>query len=109
MGHPQASGFCAPIVRRRGRPAHRVAVVRHPGQVLSGMSRTFAWYRENDADRRSRLMPERDGYIPGVPCWVDTSHPDPEKALPFYEGLFGWEFEDVMPDGSDVPYFIGRI
>jgi predicted enzyme related to lactoylglutathione lyase len=54
-------------------------------------------------------MPERDGYIPGVPCWVDTSHPDPEKALPFYEGLFGWEFEDVMPGGSDVPYFIGRI
>ena len=22
-------------------------------------------------------MPERDGYIPGVPCWVDTSQPDP--------------------------------
>ena len=54
-------------------------------------------------------MPERDGYIPGVPAWVDTSHPDPEKALPFYEGLFGWEFEDVMPEGSEVPYFIGRI
>ena len=25
-------------------------------------------------------MPERDGYIPGVPCWVDTSQPDPEAA-----------------------------
>ena len=54
-------------------------------------------------------MPERDGYIPGVPCWVDTSQPDPEKALPFYEGLFGWEFEDVMPEGAEVPYFMGRI
>ena len=54
-------------------------------------------------------MPERDGYIPGVPCWVDTSQPDPEKTLPFYEGLFGWEFEDVMPEGSEIPYFIGRI
>ena len=54
-------------------------------------------------------MPERDGYIAGVPCWVDTSQPDPDKALPFYEGLFGWAFEDVMPDGSDIPYFIGRI
>ena len=54
-------------------------------------------------------MPERDGYIPGVPCWVDASLPDPEKALPFYEGLFGWAFEDVMPEGSDTPYFIGRI
>jgi predicted enzyme related to lactoylglutathione lyase len=54
-------------------------------------------------------MPERDGYIPGVPCWVDTSQPDPEAALPFYSDLFGWEFEDVMPDGSDERYFIGRI
>jgi predicted enzyme related to lactoylglutathione lyase len=54
-------------------------------------------------------MPERDGYIPGVPCWVDTSQPDPEAALPFYSGLFGWEFEDVMPDGSEDRYFIGRI
>src|ERR671933_1016911 len=54
-------------------------------------------------------MPERDGYIPGVPCWVDTSQPDPEAALPFYSGLFGWEFEDTMPEGSDGNYFIGRI
>ena len=54
-------------------------------------------------------MPERDGYIPGVPCWVDTSQPDPEAALPFYRGLFGWEFEDVMPEGSGGKYFIGRI
>ena len=54
-------------------------------------------------------MPERDGYIPGVPCWVDTSQPDPEAALPFYSGLFGWEFADVMPEGSEGKYFIGRI
>ena len=54
-------------------------------------------------------MPERDGYIPGVPCWVDTSHPDPEKVLPFYEGLFGWELENVMPEGVEPPYFMGRI
>lgn len=54
-------------------------------------------------------MPERDGYIPGVPCWVDTSHPDPRAALPFYRGLFGWEFENVMPEGSGAEYFIGRI
>jgi predicted enzyme related to lactoylglutathione lyase len=54
-------------------------------------------------------MPERDGYIPGVPCWVDTSQPDPEAALPFYRGLFGWDFEDVMPEGSPMRYFVGRI
>lgn len=54
-------------------------------------------------------MPERDGYIPGVPCWVDTSQPDPEAAADFYSGLFGWEFEDVMPPGSPGKYFIARI
>jgi predicted enzyme related to lactoylglutathione lyase len=54
-------------------------------------------------------MPERNGYIPGVPCWVDTSQPDPDAAVAFYRDLFGWEFEDVMPPGSDGKYFIARI
>jgi predicted enzyme related to lactoylglutathione lyase len=54
-------------------------------------------------------MPERDGYIPGVPCWVDTSQPDPEAAVDFYRGLFGWEFEDVMPPGSEGKYFMARL
>jgi hypothetical protein len=30
-------------------------------------------------------MPERDGFIAGVPCWVDTSQPDPDAAAGFYE------------------------
>ena len=53
-------------------------------------------------------MPERDHYLPGVPCWVDTSQPEPEAVLDFYSGLFGWEFESVMP--ADVPgeYFMAR-
>lgn len=54
-------------------------------------------------------MPERDGYIPGVPCWIDTSQPDPGSALAFYRGLFGWELEDVMPPEAGVRYFVGRI
>jgi predicted enzyme related to lactoylglutathione lyase len=53
-------------------------------------------------------MPERDGYVPGVPCWVDASEPDPEAAVEFYGGLFGWELEDVMPPGSEGKYFIAR-
>ena len=52
-------------------------------------------------------MSERDGYIPGVPCWVDTSQPDPQSALPFYSGLFGWDFQNVMPEGSAEKYFVG--
>jgi uncharacterized protein len=54
-------------------------------------------------------MPERDGYIPGVPCWVDVSEPDPGAALGFYGGLFGWEFEGAMPPGSEGTYFIARL
>jgi predicted enzyme related to lactoylglutathione lyase len=54
-------------------------------------------------------MPERDGYIPGVPCWVDTSQPDPEAAVDFYSDLFGWEFRDAMPPGSEGKYFIAQI
>jgi uncharacterized protein len=54
-------------------------------------------------------MPERNGYIAGVPCWLDTSQPDPEAAVDFYRGLFGWEFEDLMPPGSEGKYFIARL
>jgi uncharacterized protein len=54
-------------------------------------------------------MPERDGYIPGVPCWIDTSQPDPEAAVDFYKGLFGWEFRDVMPPDAPGKYFIASI
>ena len=53
-------------------------------------------------------MPERDGYIPGVPCWVEASEPDPQAALDFYGGLFGWEFTDLMPESSQENYFIAR-
>src|SRR5947209_4117565 len=54
-------------------------------------------------------LPDRDGYIPGVPCWIDTSQPDPEAAVDFYSELFGWEFENVMPPESEGKYFIARI
>jgi predicted enzyme related to lactoylglutathione lyase len=54
-------------------------------------------------------MPERDGYIPGVPCWVDTTQPDPEAAARFYGGLFGWDFEDAMPPDAPGNYFIARL
>ena len=54
-------------------------------------------------------MAERDGYIPGVPCWVDTSQPDPDAAAAFYSGLFGWEVEDLMPAGSAAKYLVARL
>ena len=54
-------------------------------------------------------MPERDGYIEGVPCWIDTTQPDPQAAAEFYGALFGWELEDVMPPDAPGRYFMARI
>lgn len=54
-------------------------------------------------------MSDQDRYIPGVPCWIDTFQPDPEGALAFYGGLFGWEFEDVAPSGSPDRYYVARL
>jgi predicted enzyme related to lactoylglutathione lyase len=52
---------------------------------------------------------ERDGYPPGVPCWVDRAQPDPEAAVRFYGGLFGWEFEDRMPTDASGQYLVARL
>src|SRR3954471_1627484 len=54
-------------------------------------------------------MATEDRYIPGVPCWVDTSQPDAEAAAAFYSALFGWEIEDVTPPGAPVKYFAARL
>jgi predicted enzyme related to lactoylglutathione lyase len=54
-------------------------------------------------------MADRDGYIPGVPCWIDTTQPDPEAAVAFYGELFGWELEDLMPPDAPGRYFMARL
>ena len=54
-------------------------------------------------------MPERDGYIPGVPGWFDTAQPDPEAGAELYGGLFGWEFEQMMPPGLGRAVLHGPI
>jgi uncharacterized protein len=54
-------------------------------------------------------MSDDDRYIPGVPCWIDTTQPDPDAAIAFYADLFGWEYEDVMPADSPAKYYVGRI
>jgi predicted enzyme related to lactoylglutathione lyase len=53
-------------------------------------------------------MPE-DRYIPGVPCWIDTTQPDPAAAAEFYGALFGWDFADVMPPDSPGEYHVARL
>jgi predicted enzyme related to lactoylglutathione lyase len=66
-------------------------------------------YDETIATTRRTTMPERSRYIPGVPCWVDSQQPDPQAALPFYTGIFGWKFENVMPAEAGGEYHMARI
>src|SRR5262245_11034604 len=54
-------------------------------------------------------MSERNGYIEGVPCWVDINLPNAQAEAQFYSDLFGWQIEDMMPQGADSQYFVGRI
>jgi predicted enzyme related to lactoylglutathione lyase len=53
--------------------------------------------------------PQRHGYPAGVPCWIDLVSPDPQGALAFYGGLFGWAFEDGTPPGSPDRYAVARL
>ncbi len=54
-------------------------------------------------------MLDRDGYPAGVPCWIDTSQPDPEAAAAFYGDLFGWDLEDRTAPDSSERYLMARL
>jgi uncharacterized protein len=53
----------------------------------------------------------RERYPPGVPCWIETLQADPEAALDFYGGLFGWAFDrpDAMRGASVGQYFVAQV
>ena len=53
-------------------------------------------------------MSQRDSYPPGVPCWVDNLVPDPARAMDFYAGLLGWEFDGPGPGDYYVAKLRGR-
>ena len=54
------------------------------------------------------MSPQRT-YPHGVPCWVDTEQPDPAAACEFYGGLFGWTFEDAVPEEAPGSYLIASL
>lgn len=54
-------------------------------------------------------MTEQRTYPHGVPCWVDTDQPDVEAARRFYEGLFGWTFQDAIPADAAGTYLIASL
>ncbi|MDH3225918.1 MAG: VOC family protein [Thermoleophilia bacterium] len=43
-------------------------------------------------------MPERTGYAPGTPSWVDLASTDVDAAKKFYGEVFGWDFHDMPTD-----------
>src|SRR3954447_1830269 len=48
-------------------------------------------------------MSERNGYEPGVPCWVTALQPDCHAGADFYSRVFGWDCE--FADG----FFTARL
>jgi predicted enzyme related to lactoylglutathione lyase len=52
---------------------------------------------------------ERDGYQPGVPCWVDTWQHDAAVAVGFYTQLLGWEAEETTPPDAPRRHFMCRL
>ncbi len=54
-------------------------------------------------------MLERDGYPPGVPCWVDTAQPNAEAPTAFYGDLFEWEFLERTAPGTSQRYFVAQL
>jgi uncharacterized protein len=60
------------------------------------------------SDRRSQ-MSDRNGFEPGVPCWVAHVSAEPAKAVDFYSALLGWEPESLMPAEHPGDYFLCRL
>lgn len=55
------------------------------------------------------LEPLARTYPAGVTSWIETRQPDVDAAIAFYGGLFGWEFEDVLPPGVAGRYVIATL
>ena len=54
-------------------------------------------------------MPNRDGYVEGIPSFTDLMTTDVEGAQTFYSALFGWDYERNETDSPDDPYFMASL
>lgn len=50
-------------------------------------------------------MPEVSSYDHGVPAWVDLGSGDLAESVRFYEGLFGWEHQDMGAEAGHYTMF----
>lgn len=53
-------------------------------------------------------MLQREGFPAGVPAWIEIRPQDPRAAATFYGGLFGWQFDDRVRDGS-AAYLVATL
>jgi uncharacterized protein len=51
-------------------------------------------------------MSKRDGFEPGVPCWIDTWQPDADAAVAFYTALFGWDAAEASIEGAPMRHMM---
>jgi uncharacterized protein len=54
-------------------------------------------------------MSERDGFQPGVPCWVETWQNDSKAATDFYGRIFGWETDGTASTDGGGTFYICRL
>lgn len=54
-------------------------------------------------------MLARNGYLAGVPCWVDVMQSDVDATMAFYGDLFGWTFERRTPPEAPSTYAYARV
>jgi predicted enzyme related to lactoylglutathione lyase len=100
------------LAKRFGVEAAQELVPWHPtlgdvdsAQALAGLPGG----QEGPQGRVVEAMSQRDGYGPGVPCWVDTWQPDLDAAVAFYARLFGWEAEETRPPEDAGRYAVCRL
>lgn len=55
------------------------------------------------------LEPLARTYPAGVTSWIETRQPEVDAAIAFYEGLFGWQFEDRLPPDAPGRYVIATL
>lgn len=55
------------------------------------------------------LTPTARTYPVGVTSWVECEEPDVAASVEFYGGLFGWDFEDVLPEGAPQRYVVATL
>src|SRR5687767_13536851 len=53
-------------------------------------------------------MLEREGFVHGVPCWIDSGRRNGDAAMEFYSKLFGWEFTNLAPPDMPGGYFAAK-